>query len=236
MQKAQLMLSPTFKRERTLWRQGLSLIAGVDEVGRGPLAGPVVAAAVVLPPRPRFRWLAEVRDSKLLTPQKRSQLAPLIISKALCVGVGVESSESIDELGIAVAGRRAMTQALAALKPCAEYALIDAFKLPEVETPHDAIIDGDALCVSIAAASIVAKVERDRLMIEYDDLYPGYCFARNKGYSTREHLQALSRLGPCPIHRRSFAPVRACFEADASGPALTAPDSTFSVETLAEGS
>lgn len=202
--------SPTLKRELLLWRRGLSLVAGVDEVGRGPLAGPVVAAAVVLPARCRFRWLRDVRDSKLLTARMREKLAAVIREKAVAVGVGIEPPERIDEMGIAPAGRAAMVAAVNALAPAAEYALIDAFALPELCVPYEAIIDGDALCTSIAAASIVAKVERDRMMAEYEALYPGYGFARNKGYSTASHLDALARLGPCPIHRRSFAPVASC--------------------------
>jgi ribonuclease HII len=201
---------PTFKLELALWRSGLRLIAGVDEAGRGPLAGPVVAAAVVLPPRCRFRWLPRIRDSKLLTAPQREDLAVRILEKALAVGVGIEPRERIDEVGIAPAGRAAMVAAVNALAPAAEHALIDAFALPELAVPHDAIIHGDAFCLSIAAASIVAKVERDRMMVAYDDLYPGYGFARHKGYCTVDHLRALSRLGPCPIHRRSFAPVRSC--------------------------
>ncbi|MGD0765639.1 MAG: ribonuclease HII [Dehalococcoidia bacterium] len=204
---------PTFAYERPLWRQGLRLVAGVDEVGRGPLAGPVVAAAVVFPPRARFAWLAEVDDSKVLSAPKREQLAERIRAKALAVGVGSLSADQVDALGIAPAGRLAMARALAALAPAAEYALIDAFTLPEVVLPHRGIIDGDALSLSIAAASIVAKVARDRMMLAFDDLYPGYGFCRHKGYGTPEHLDALSRKGPCPIHRRSFAPVRDCLSA-----------------------
>ena len=201
---------PTFRREAALWRAGFRLIAGVDEVGRGPLAGPVVAAAVVLPARARFSWLAHVRDSKLLTAPQRERLAGHIRKRALAVGLGLQTPERIDELGIAVAGRLAMAQALAALEPAAEYALIDAFTLAGVDLPHEGIIHGDALCLSIAAASIIAKVERDRMMVDYDDVYPDYGFRRHKGYPTPEHLRALSRGGPSPIHRRSFAPVRAC--------------------------
>ena len=204
---------PTFAHERPLWRQGLRLVAGVDEVGRGPLAGPVVAAAVIFPPRARFPWLAEVDDSKVLSAPKREDLAERIRAKALAVGVGSLPADQIDALGIAPAGRLAMASALAALAPAAEYALIDAFTLPEVTLPHHGIIDGDALSLSIAAASIVAKVARDRMMLAFDDLYPDYGFCRHKGYGTPEHLDALSRKGPCPIHRRSFAPVRDCLQA-----------------------
>jgi len=205
-----MALRPTFDHERTLWKQGLRLIAGVDEVGRGPLAGPVVAAAVVLPPRARFAWLADVRDSKLLPAPKREALAEIIRAKALAVGIGLVPPQRIDALGIAPASRLAMADALAALALVPEYALIDAFTLPEVDIPHHGITDGDALSLSIAAASIVAKVHRDHIMTMYDALYPDYGFAHHKGYATAEHLDALVKHGPCPIHRRSFAPVRDC--------------------------
>jgi ribonuclease HII len=208
--EAVMALRPTFDHERTLWKRGLRLVAGVDEVGRGPLAGPVVAAAVVLPPRCRFAWLAGVRDSKLLLAPKREELAEKIRARALAVGLGIVPPERIDALGIAPAGRLAMAEALAALEPVPEYALIDAFALPEVDIPHHGITDGDALSISIAAASIVAKVHRDHIMTMYDALYPDYGFAHHKGYSTVEHVEALVRHGPCPIHRRSFAPVRDC--------------------------
>jgi ribonuclease HII len=201
---------PTFHREAALWRAGFRLIAGVDEVGRGPLAGPVMAAAVILPARSRFSWLADVRDSKLLTAPQRERLAAYIRKRALAVGLGLQTPERIDEMGIAVASRLAMAQALAALNPAADYALIDAFTLPAVDLPQEGIIHGDALCLSIAAASIIAKVERDRMMLAYNEVYPRYGFGRHKGYPTPEHLRALSSDGPCPIHRRSFAPVRAC--------------------------
>jgi len=205
---------PTFRREAALWRAGFRLIAGVDEVGRGPLAGPVVAAAVILPVRSRLPWLADVNDSKLLTAPQRERLAGHIREKALAVGIGLQTPQRIDEMGIAVAGRLSMAQALAALDPAAEYALIDAFTLAGVDLPQEGIIHGDALCLSIAAASIVAKVERDRMMVGYDGLYPGYGFRRHKGYPTPEHLRALAGDGPCPIHRRSFAPVRACLSCE----------------------
>ena len=208
--KEHVQARPTFDREAALWRAGFRLIAGVDEVGRGPLAGPVVAAAVILPARSRFPWLADVRDSKLLTAAQRERLAGHIWKKALAVGLGLQTPARIDEVGIALAGRLAMAQALAALEPAADYALIDAFTLATVDLPHEGIIHGDALCLSIAAASIVAKVERDRMMLSYDGVYPAYGFRRHKGYPTPEHLRVLSSDGPCPIHRRSFAPVRAC--------------------------
>jgi ribonuclease HII len=207
--EAMMALRPTFDHERTLWKQGLRLVAGVDEVGRGPLAGPVVAAAVILPPRCRFAWLADVRDSKMLPAPKREQLAEKIRARALAVGVGAVPPDRIDALHRArwAAGHGGSA---CRLKLVPEYAIIDAFALPEVDIPHHGITDGDALSISIAAASIVAKVHRDHVMAMYDALYPEYGFAHNKGYSTTEHMEALARHGPCVIHRRSFAPVRNC--------------------------
>lgn len=201
-------LIPDFDFEAVHWRQGTWWVAGVDEVGRGPLAGPVLAAAVVLPPWAAFSWLAAVRDSKLLTAKARERLAQCIRQVAL-VGSGALSSQEVDAVGIAVASRRAMLAAVQALPQPPDCLLVDGFALPECPLPQTAIIDGDARCLSIACASIVAKVERDRLMMELDARYPGYGFARHKGYYTPEHRAALARLGPSPVHRRSFAPVRA---------------------------
>lgn len=202
------MRAPTFKEERALLAQGYSCIAGVDEVGRGPLAGPVMAAAVVLPPRLKAPWVKQVRDSKLLTPKRRETLCRHIEESGIANAVGLVSSEEIDRIGIAPATRLAMQQAVSKLTQTPDFLLIDALKLPAVKLPQKAVVDGDSLCLSIACASIVAKVTRDHLMEEMDALYQGYGFAANKGYGTAEHLAALGRLGPCPIHRRSFAPVR----------------------------
>jgi len=203
---------PTFIYEEDLWAQGADLVAGVDEVGRGPLAGPVVAAAVLLPPRCRFPWLARVRDSKVLSAASREQLAARIHKDAIAFGVAVMPHGLVDGIGIVEATRRAMLAALKELSAEPEFVLIDALSLPRCSLPNRPIIHGDGLSLSIACASIVAKVARDRLMVEADSRFSGYGFARNKGYATREHLDALTRLGPCPIHRRTFAPVRACLE------------------------
>ena len=203
---------PTFIYEEDLWAQGADLVAGVDEVGRGPLAGPVVAAAVLLPPRSRFPWLARVRDSKVLSPARREELASRIRKDAVAIGLGVMPHRLVDAAGIVEATRRAMLTALAELSSEPEFVLIDALALPRCRLPHRPIIHGDGLSLSIACASIVAKVARDQLMLEADGRFSGYGFARNKGYATREHLDALTRLGPCDIHRRTFAPVRACLE------------------------
>lgn len=200
--------APTLTEERLLWLQGMDLVAGVDEVGRGPLAGPVTAAAVILSPTSDFGWLRHVRDSKQLSPPKRQELATCIWRDALGVGVGFVSHTVIDRIGIAEATRQAMLRAVGELNRRPQYLLIDALSLHACSLPQKGIIGGDARCVSIAAASIVAKVARDRHMKHRDHRFSGYGFARNKGYGTREHLQALRELGPCEIHRRSFAPVR----------------------------
>ncbi len=199
---------PTFKVERSLWRQGLGLVAGVDEVGRGPLAGPVAAGTVILRPGRRFPWLARVRDSKQLGPTARKELAELIWRHSLAAAVGFVSVETIDWLGIAEAARLAMLQAIGDLSRRPEHLLIDAFRIPACSLAQTPIIDGDALSLSIACASIIAKVARDRVMEDHDARFPGYAFGDNKGYGTPFHLAALDRLGPCDLHRRSFAPVR----------------------------
>ena len=201
-------LAPNLAEERSLWLQGLDLVAGVDEVGRGPLAGPVVAAAVILSPSSDFRWLFHVRDSKQLSPAHRRELATYIWRDALAVGVGFVSHTAVDRLRIAEATRQAMLRAVGELRRRPQYLIIDALSLPACSLPHKGIIGGDARCISIAAASIVAKVARDRFMETQDRRFSGYDFARNKGYATRRHLDALHRLGPCDLHRRSFAPVR----------------------------
>ncbi len=204
---------PTLEEEERLILQGHTLIAGLDEAGRGCLAGPVVAAAAVLPlAEDCLRLFAGVRDSKQLSPAQRERLYAVIVERAVGVGVGVVSVEWIDRYNIVRATRLAMQQALASLPVRPTYLLLDAIKLPAVRLPQLALIKGDARCLSIAAASIVAKVTRDRLMQQLDEQYPGYGFARHKGYGTAEHQDALARLGPCRAHRRTFAPVRARLE------------------------
>jgi len=195
-------------RERELWGTGLVHVAGVDEVGVGPLAGPVVAAAVVLPPDIKLNG---VRDSKILTSAQRQALDARIRERALAIGLGVVEVEEIDRLNIYQASLRAMASAVAALPLAPDHLLIDGRgrRLPDCAIAQTTIVDGDRLVYSIAAASIVAKVHRDRLMHELDERYPGYGFARHVGYATAAHLKALGELGPCAIHRRSFAPVRA---------------------------
>ena len=195
--------------ERDLRAAGKRYIAGVDEVGRGPLAGPVVAACVVLPED--FDVLG-VDDSKKLSEKKREQLYDAILSEALAYGIGMQDNASIDEINILEATKEAMRcaileaeQALRAKTGCGiDHILIDALTLREVAIPQTGIVKGDGASLSIAAASILAKVTRDRMMIEYDSIYPGYAFAKNKGYGTKAHYEGLQAQGMTPIHRRSF--------------------------------
>jgi ribonuclease HII len=195
--------------EGALRAQGHVHLAGVDEVGRGPLAGPVVAAAVILPPRCRLPGLA---DSKALTPEQRARLDKQIRRQALTFGLGIVTAQTVDAINILEATKLAMRQAVSQLDPAPDLVLADGRDLPVPCLPGQAIIDGDARCGSIAAASILAKVARDRLMVELNAVYPGYGFAQNKGYGTEEHLTQLRLLGPCPEHRFSFAPVREVFQ------------------------
>jgi ribonuclease HII len=203
---------PTFAAESALWSHGIDFIAGVDEVGRGPLAGPVAAGAVVLPPRiratGRFKWLGRVNDSKQLTPEVREELAHHIWEHALAAGVGFVPVNSLDRIGIAEASRQAMLIAIGELSERPQHLLLDAFPLRACGLPQTPIIKGDALSRSIACASIIAKVARDRFMDQQEILHPGYGFFSNKGYYTHDHAQALHRLGPCSLHRQSFSPVR----------------------------
>ncbi|MHB1135131.1 MAG: ribonuclease HII [Chloroflexota bacterium] len=199
---------PTLAHEQRLWRAGCRVVAGLDEVGRGAWAGPIVAAAVVFAPLAVVpAELAGVRDSKQLSPEARAELCQAILARALGVGVGMMPPELIDCLGISAANRLAMAAALDNVGCAAEHLLIDYFRLPSLPTPQTPITDGDALCFSIAAASIVAKVTRDRLMEELDGCHPGYGFGQHKGYGTAGHRQALDDLGLCVQHRRSFAPM-----------------------------
>jgi len=195
--------------ERDLRAAGKRCIAGVDEVGRGPLAGPVVAACVVLPEN--FDVLG-VDDSKKLSEKKRQQLYDAILTEALAYGIGMQDNASIDEINILEATKEAMRcaiieaeQRLREKTGCGiDHVLIDALTLREIEIPQTGIIKGDSASLSIAAASILAKVTRDRMMIEYDSIYPGYAFAKNKGYGTKAHYEGLQAQGMTPIHRRSF--------------------------------
>jgi ribonuclease HII len=196
--------SAPYRFEARAWRLGLGRVAGIDEAGRGPLAGPVVAAAVILAPDRRVKGLA---DSKLLTPERREELFAVIQERALGVGVGAVDHETIDRINILEATRRAMAAALTALSVVPELVITDFVSLPALPCPQRNLVAGDRRCASVAAASIVAKVTRDRLMLDFDRRFPEYGFARHKGYATVEHVAALDRHGPCPIHRRSFAGV-----------------------------
>ena len=198
---------PGFELENALWGQGTTYVAGVDEVGRGPLAGPVVAGAVIFPQDIDESSLIGIRDSKELTATTRERLDVWIHEVALAVGIGRASVREVDVVGIVGATRRAMSRAIGKLQPRPQALLIDALSLPGISLPQQCPIKGDRVSLSIAAASIVAKVARDRLMREADRRYPGYGFSRNKGYGTREHMGALELQGPCIIHRVSFAPV-----------------------------
>ena len=190
-----------YRFEAQAWRAGLTRVAGVDEAGRGPLAGPVVAAAVVIAPDRRVRGLA---DSKVLPPERREELFALIHERAVAVGVGIVDHLTIDRINILEATRVAMGQALAALALVPELIITDFVSLRACPCPQRNLVDGDARCASVAAASIVAKVTRDRLMRELDAEYPAYGFAKHKGYATAEHIAAIDRHGLCTLHRRSF--------------------------------
>jgi len=192
--------------ERELRRQGFVRIAGVDEAGRGPIAGPVVAAAAIFDGWCRLPGLA---DSKLVKPADRERLFDLIHRKAVSVGVGIADARMVDRLNVLKATHFAMSEAIRQLQPTPDLLIVDGRGLPGATLPQRAIVGGDRTCASIAAASIVAKVVRDRMMVELNEMYPGYAFGRHKGYGTREHLARLMELGPCPEHRRSFAPVAA---------------------------
>jgi ribonuclease HII len=208
MDKKQLL--PTLTHETGLWARGYSRVAGLDEAGRGAWAGPVVAAAVILPPDDPdlMRHLAGVRDSKQLTAARREALLAAIEEHARAWGVGAVPPVGIDALGIVPATRRAMVLALQALSCPADYLLLDHISLSDLSLPQQSLPKGDARVLSIAAASIVAKVSRDRMMVELDARFPGYGFARHKGYGTALHQAMLTALGPSSAHRRSFAPLR----------------------------
>jgi ribonuclease HII len=206
---AQIPAAPDLEFEQSLWQQTIIRVAGFDEAGRGAWAGPVVAGAVILPAEISIlRTLVGVRDSKQLNPEQRNNLAPRIRASALTWGVGASSSAEIDELGILPATRLAMQRALQALTGSAQHLLIDALFLPDIDTPQTALIKGDQRCLSIAAASILAKTSRDAWMVACEAEYPQYGFARHKGYGTALHQQRLAEYGPCAIHRRTFAPIR----------------------------
>jgi ribonuclease HII len=195
---------PNLRHERKLWREGLVAIAGVDEAGVGPMAGPVVAAAVIFEPE---AFIKGVNDSKQLKPEQREDLFGLIHQRALAIGVGVASHGEVDELNIFWATMMASRRAILSLAHTPEHVLVDGRLIRELKLPQTIIVGGDRKSFSIAAASIIAKVTRDHMMVEYDRQFPAYGFAQHKGYCTPEHFALLDQLGPSPLHRRSFAPV-----------------------------
>ena len=202
-------LYPSLAEERKLWRSGFARVAGLDEAGRGALAGPVVAGAVILPENTRRAGLwAEVQDSKLLSPPRRQELADRIKDQAVAWSLGQASAAEIDARGIAPATRLAMRRAVQALSPSPDHLLLDWVQLKSLNLPQLSFTKGDLRIVSIAAASILAKVHRDRLLCKLHERFPAYGFNSHKGYAARTHLAAIEKLGPCPAHRRSFSPLR----------------------------
>ena len=203
-----LRLEKMLAYEKELYAQGIDLIAGVDEVGRGPLAGPVVAAAVILPKACKILGL---NDSKKIPKSKHKEIYEAVLQNAIAIGIGIKDNQVIDQVNIYEATKLAMMEAIGQLEPQPQHLLIDAMKL-DLPIPQTSIIKGDANSLSIAAASIVAKVTRDQMMEEFDCEYPGYDFTQNAGYGTANHLASLDKLGVTPIHRRSFEPVKSMCE------------------------
>ena len=203
-----LRLEKMLAYEKELYTQGIDLIAGVDEVGRGPLAGPVVAAAVILPENCKIPGL---NDSKKIPKSKHKEIYEAVLQNAIAIGIGVKDNQVIDQVNIYEATKLAMMEAIGQLDLQPQHLLIDAMKL-DLPIPQTSIIKGDANSLSIAAASIVAKVTRDQMMEEFDKEYPGYDFAKNAGYGTANHLAGLDQLGVTPIHRRSFEPIKSMCE------------------------
>lgn len=203
-----LRLEKMLAYEKELYAQGIDLIAGVDEVGRGPLAGPVVAAAVILPKACKIPGL---NDSKKIPKSKHKEIYEAVLQNAIAIGIGIKDNQVIDQVNIYEATKLAMMEAIGQLEPQPQHLLIDAMKL-DLPIPQTSTIKGDANSLSIAAASIVAKVTRDQMMEEFDCEYPGYDFAQNAGYGTANHLAGLHKLGVTPIHRRSFEPVKSMCE------------------------
>ncbi len=203
------MTSPDLSLEQSAWAQGYRLVAGIDEAGRGAWAGPVAAAAVILPRCPDLRRrFVGVRDSKTLSARQRDRLYEIIVREALAVGVGMVSADVIVNQGIAPATRRAMADAVRALDPLPDFLLIDFIPLPQLTFPQKSVRRGDAISLSIAAASIVAKVSRDRLMVEAAETYPAYGFERHKGYGTQAHREVLAERGFTAFHRHNWIPFR----------------------------
>ena len=197
-----------YEFEEKLYDEGYHMICGVDEAGRGPLAGPVVVASCILPP---FLRIDGINDSKQLSSKKRSELFKIIVKNAIDYNIVFIDEKDVDDLNIYQATKKGMLQAIHGLKNKPDYALIDAMPLGELEIPHNSIIHGDARCASVAAASILAKVTRDEYMEKMDVKYPNYGFKKHKGYGTKAHIEALEKYGPCEIHRKTYAPVSKFF-------------------------
>lgn len=201
-------IADLYKFEEELYDSGYHLICGVDEAGRGPLAGPVVVAACILPP---FLRIKGINDSKKLTAKRRAELYKIIVKEAIAYKIVFVSVEDVDRLNIYQATKKGMLEAIHGLSQTPDHVLIDAMPLSELEMPHQSIIHGDARCASIAAASILAKVTRDEYMEKMDVKYPNYGFKKHKGYGTKDHLDALEKYGPCKIHRKTYSPVSKYF-------------------------
>jgi len=227
MKERALSQFPSLDEEDKLKSQGYELIAGIDEVGRGALAGPVVASAVILPHPANLPWFGLVRDSKKLSSRKRESLFDLINKEAIAVGIGIVPPQVIDSINILKATKLAMMQAVEKLSKQPNFLIIDRVTLSQCPIPQMGITRGDKLCLSIACASIIAKVTRDRMMEELDIKYPGYGFAQHKGYGTRNHISCLQKLGPSPIHRLYFAPVRNLIASQSSSPLASAHSEPF---------
>ena len=210
-QREKERLLSLYDYERQAWAQGLELVAGVDEAGRGPLAGPVSVAAVILP---HELELPHLNDSKKLSPERREELFAEIQEKAIAIGTALVDARTIDRVNIYQATINGMYEAVFSLKPEPQQVLVDAVPLAALTMPSRSIVKGDAKSASIAVASIIAKVTRDHLMDEYDKEYPEYGFAAHKGYGTAQHMEALRKYGPCPIHRMSFEPLKSMFAQD----------------------
>jgi len=205
---------PSFKKELALFAQGFSFVAGLDEAGRGAWAGPVVAAAVIFPlDDPTLpQKLHTIRDSKKMTPRQRDAAFEVILAHARAVGVGVTAPQCIDRINIVAATRRAMRRAIARLSPTPQHLLIDAVRLHAISVPQTVFFKAESISLSVAAASVIAKVTRDRLMVMLANRYPHYGFERHKGYGTKQHRRALALLGPSRIHRFSYAPIKKILE------------------------
>ena len=202
IEKERARILKLYDRERKLKQEGFTLVAGIDEAGRGPLAGPVVAAAVILV---LDTEILNLKDSKKISEKKREEVYEDIKKRAVAYAYDVIDADYIDKYNILNSTLMAMKNAVEKLPVKPEYVLVDALKIPDIAVPQESIIHGDNICACIAAASIVAKVERDRIMRKYDLVYPEYGFIRNKGYGTKEHINSIKKYGICPIHRRSFS-------------------------------